>query len=448
MTQTKLCGLAMRNSVLDYSVAHLGKTLFWGFFNTFFLFFAVYGLELNPILAGSLVLLFAATDALVDVPASFLISIHLNRFGGMRRWVIVSAPLCSLALVACFYIVDGANSFALLAASIAAGMAFRVAFTFIDIPLNASIGRFNYASRDRNTISGARSVAGTLAYSTLALLTALTIENEGRIQPDVLWKAAIFVALIAPALTIPFFSSVDKKARELEILPTPTSMRQTLSLAKKSISRNLVILGVVNCLFLLLVPQFSRALIFLVENDPVITTRYSYVMFLKAVTSAITVWAWMWLASRTEKAKSAILSLAMVSAIVIAYPLMKADPFSLLLVIVALTGVSHVNSLIWSMLPDVVDETSVVGGTQLHAPIIGMFAAIGKLMIGLSQFVGGVLLSLSGFPEEPNFPLYELLLIGVTIVGGVATATLLLFLNLSHASHEAVAKQIKPGERS
>lgn len=95
--------------------------------------------------------------------------------------------------------------------------------------------------------------------------------------------------------------------------------------------------------------------------------------------------------------------------------------------------------MIWSMLPDSVDEISKNAGVQLHAPVIGLFAAIGKLTMGFSQLLSGWFLQRTGFPNAPNISAFENVLVWATVSGCGFTIFFLSQYKLSHKLHAQIS---------
>ncbi len=435
--------IGWRSAVAAYSVAHFGKMLIWNFFQTFFLFFAIYGLGLEPIYASLFVFLFAVMDVGVDVPASFIINRMQKKWGGMSRWVTFGAPATAVLLLMSFYSGSPDDSNLWVVICIIAGFASRVAFTFVDVPMNASVGRVSNHSRRRNLVAGSRNIASAAAKGSLAGLLAIQVEQDGEIVAGNLWVAAAVIALIAPLAIVPAFRRVDQRAHQSEVL---SGQKQSLNFADflPGLTRNMLYLSAANIAFLLLACQFGHALIFMVETDPLISTPFSSVWAILTVVSAITVGPWMWFASRNEKRTIAFIGLVAISIVVALYPTLKSSTWGIVTFVVLFAGVGHVNSIIWSMLPDATDEASLAVGRPIHAPVVGSFAAVGKLTIGLSQLLGGAFLQWSGFPESPDFRTYQTLVIVATVSGCLMVLLLLAKYRLNHDRHAEVVRKLFP----
>lgn len=426
----------MTKHIAAYASAHFGKTLLWGFFNTFFLFFTIYGLGLDPIPASVLVFTFAIADALFDIPAALLIHKAERRGTTMFKWVAFAAPLCGLALGFSFLIIED-HPFQMVGVSLAVGIVFRLGFTFIDVPLNASIGRADFSSRGRNYVVAGRSLASTGARLLLALATALYLEQDGEINTHRLFSAGLFIGLFAPLLIIPAFRIVDLDARRIEQQikrSSPTFERSVLQLF---FSKNLILLGVANMALLVLASQLGHAVIFLTEEASGLNFSFSSALTLMTIVSAVSVWPWMAMASHFEKVPAALVCIAVVVAVVISFPLTATSKIGFAIALAAYAACSHVGSFVWSILPDLVDEITIQTGHPAHALVVGIFAAIGKLMIGVAGLISGWILEFSGFPDSPNTEAYILVVSCTTVVGLLLTAIFLFRVRISHSAQAA-----------
>lgn len=424
-----------QSAVVAYFGAHYSKSLIWNFFNTFFLFFAIYGLGINPIHAGIIALAFAATDAIFDLPVSLFLQRSAKLTNGMAKFVSFATPLCCLFLCLAFTKFDSLGAPLSIALCVAAGFAFRLAFTFIDVPLNSSIGRISYNSKARNGVAGWRSIGSAGAVVSLAVLLSLLAEENDKILADRLWQIAALISAAACVIIIPSFHAVDASAREKEKPQTDFHISETARLVLGNVTKNFGVLFAINFASLLLVGQFFRAVIFIVEKQPDSTPSFSEALILITVVSAVTVAPWMALASRLEKNQAAIILNICLLLAVLSFGVLSSSLVGILIFFVLFGSLHHWNTFIWAILPDTTDEVSKNAGNALHTPIIGIFAAFGKLTIGLGNLLGGWLLQISGFPDSPDFDAYITYVTGVTAFGCVACVLLYSRYRLTHAKY-------------
>ena len=426
-------------SFIGYSGAHLGKTLLWVFFDTFFMFFAIYHLGLDPVLASLAVLLFSMSDVLLDIPAGFLIGKQKKRLNGMMVWAKFATPLCCMLVFIAFFgtkLTPGPGGFWIC---IAGGCLFRVFFTFLDVPLNAVIGQVSHDSKRRNRVSAGRNIGGALGRGILALLIAIIAETDDGIDASQLWLVAGCISLFSGLLIFPFLVTSQEHARHN---PSQEELEDgwiRFSMVKTAFTPNLVILICVNTIFLILVSQVMKSIIFLVESWPGSTFSYSSTWLLIVGVGALTVIPWMNLASRYEKTRVFGWCMLAIAATLGTF-LLTGISTSLQFVtfIILLGSVFHANTFIWSMLPDVMDEASLRIKKSCHAALIAIFASLGKLTIGIGTVLNGFLLEWSGFPDAPDFDMLLTLILGISLVASLSVYSLGLKLNMNYKTHQII----------
>lgn len=434
-------GSPLRSPTFEYASSIFGKSLLWAFFNTFFVFFAIYGLGLDPIPASLLAFTFAIADATFDIPAGFLLNKRLATPKGMFPWVLIATPTCALLLVTIFAAAPAITKGLSIGSYILIGVIYRLFFTFIDVPLNASIGRFDYSSQNRNVIAGFRSIASTGAKVAIAYLTALFVEEGDRIAPDRLWTSAAIVGVVSVIAIVPTFYRIDQRSVVLERSSKFCGIAKIrLREIGRILSHDLKLLFVTNIVFLLLVLQFGNAFIFILGKTSHFDITFSAFWLTINIVSSVTVLFWARLASRIEKVKAIIISLIATAVVILAFLVVGSSTATVFSLFILYAGVFHANALIWSALPDVVDQSSALAGRPTHAAIVGAFAAIGKLTIGAAQVLTGAFLAISSFPDTPDVPMFLTLVTAATTVGCVICVVLLARMQLTHRSHATLVR--------
>jgi Na+/melibiose symporter-like transporter len=296
-------------------------------------------------------------------------------------------------------------------------LVFKLTFTFIDIPLNVSIGRFECSSAKRNYIAASRSVASTLSKLAIAILIASFVENDNVIDTDKLWIVATVIAILVPILIIPTFSYIDKSAQILDARYKYHPGEIKLGQAYKAIPRNLKLLIGANFFVLVMVAQFSNGLIFLVNDNPIYDISFTLIWQFMAIISAFSVVLWMILAGSIKKNITAVINLFLLAILLLCHSFFLSTGTGILVFVCIYVAVYHINSLMWSMLPDTADEVSERLESNMQVPTIGLFAALGKSMIGLGLLASGYILELSGFPNSPDLSLFADLIIYSSFFG-------------------------------
>jgi Na+/melibiose symporter-like transporter len=433
-----------------YGVAHGGKTLLWGFVDSFFVFFCIYALNLTPLTATFIATGFFVFEALLQPLVAAAIQRFYLRHRSMAVWVRWSVLLTCCLFPCLFWPWSFEFQPLIVAAMIVVGVGFHTAFTCIDVPLNASIGRFEPDSRNRTGVSAIRNLAGTLARFSLALMTALWLEPEATLDIGRFPWAATGVAAIAGVLIILGFEIVDAKARTLDPIKSELPPPSSKIALRHILTPNLLLLMGVNIVFLASMTQFDRALIYIIGTDsrsgvlgnlqP--ETKFSHIWLIMSGFGALAGFFWLGLAARFEKSHVAIFCVSAFALTVIGFLWLPLGPMWFMGFVITLAVTGTINPLIWAMLPDVMDEVSLRVGYPVQPTVAGIFTLAGKLSIGAAQLISGCLLEINGFPSNPTISNYTQSVVWVCVIGAVLAGAALLFYRLTHDAHGAIIKSI------
>ncbi|WP_304283029.1 MFS transporter [Caulobacter segnis] len=169
--------LLARCSTVDF-----GKAILWRMFKLFALFHLVETLGVDPDLAGMLVMTSLVADAATDPLVGGLID-GLSRRGWSYRLYYLVAPLIAGGVLTAFFsLTTGgwASSWQILIFLVA----FRIAYTFSDIPANLSAVQIAEQGHDATVIWGMKkgfAMLGTLAIS--ACVAPILRGQGGRFEP-------------------------------------------------------------------------------------------------------------------------------------------------------------------------------------------------------------------------------------------------------------------------
>ncbi len=169
--------LLARHSVVDF-----GKSILWRMFKLFALFHLVETLGIDADLAGLLVMASLVADAAMDPLVGSLID-WLSRRGWSYRPYYLAAPIIAGGILTAFFsLSDGgwASTWRIVLFLVA----FRIAYTFADIPANLSAVRIADGGHDATAIWGMKkgfAMLGTLAIS--ACVAPILRGHGGHFEP-------------------------------------------------------------------------------------------------------------------------------------------------------------------------------------------------------------------------------------------------------------------------
>lgn len=205
-----------------HSAVDLGKAILWRMFKLFALFHLVETLGLAPDLAGMLVMASLVADAATDPLVGGLID-GLSRRGWSYRPYYLVAPLVAGGILTAFFSLTnggwGASWRVLLFL-----VAFRIAYTFSDIPANLSAVRIADQGHDATAIWGMKkgfAMLGTLAIS--ACVAPILRGHGGHFEPRNLTIAMGLLTLVT-ALAYALSAGVLPSAHQTTSAAAPVSL--------------------------------------------------------------------------------------------------------------------------------------------------------------------------------------------------------------------------------
>jgi glycoside/pentoside/hexuronide:cation symporter, GPH family len=195
-----------------HSAVDLGKAILWRMFKLFALFHLVETLGLAPDLAGMLVMISLVADAATDPLVGGLIDGLSRRGWSYRPYYLVAPLIAGGVLTAFFSLTNGGwgSSWRVLLFLVA----FRIAYTFSDIPANLSAVQIADQGHDATAIWGMKkgfAMLGTLAIS--ACVAPILRGHGGHFEPRNL-TIAMGVLTLVTALAYALSAGVVPSARQ------------------------------------------------------------------------------------------------------------------------------------------------------------------------------------------------------------------------------------------
>ena len=158
-----------RRRRIAYASGNLGKSAQWNTVEFVYLYFLVDAVGLSPIQAGLVIVLPLLWDGLCAPLIGLLVDRYLPARLGYRGLLVIGAPLSAAAFIALFAAPMAAPD--AIGLILAVGLAFRTAYSFVDIPHNAMLMALTEDTRERSRLAAWRfafSAAGSIAISLLA----------------------------------------------------------------------------------------------------------------------------------------------------------------------------------------------------------------------------------------------------------------------------------------
>lgn len=412
----------MKNlTLLGYANGNLGKQILYGTVDLCFLYYLTDILGVSPILAGYILFISLAIDALFDPIVGIWVEKLSNTSGNYSSYILVGTPIYLTSFIALFFIGQFTSYTTMLYIFVL--LIFRLGYTIIDIPHNAMISRLIKDPNQRTKAAAWRfffsSIASLITAQALKLiLTGDQIEEANNFK---------YFSLLAASLALLSLSVVYATTYKLPVSFYSTSPKVKLRSLLYSIyeNRKLVLLLIVIIFTALLVPIFSKGIIYFAKyqlQDEKITGK-----LLTAITigQMISLPCWIKVANTFSKTKALQLAHLLLTFMSISVLLTNSN---LLVLTLLCTGVGFsfgaIYMLIWSILADLVDQHEVQSNIRFEASLFAISIMLMKIALGLSTVLLGTVMDAVGFkansaPTEDTLISLKVVFFGLPAFGGI-----------------------------
>lgn len=451
-----------RRLALGYGVAEVGASLSYNAINFFLLFFLVEVAGLRPGLAGAVLLVGRAFDALTD-PLMGLLSDRVRARRGTRKVFVALGALPFGVTFALLWSLptDGAQG-TLFALAAAALLLHTLVYTFVQVPYLAMTPELAPDYESRTVLSGVRVVFATFASLIAAAAPPLLAAqlNLLRALPEGAafgWRGmgGLFGALMCLAYGT-MALSVREPTRRERVRAAPVLEGWGRSLRSLGKAHGYVpVLALFGMVTLGLGTLSSILPFFLASRLQLSASAQTGLLGLLFVAAALSVPLWTHLSSRLGKRGAfsvGLVSLAASLPLLVALSPPGAVSAALVLcTVLAGVGVGSVLLFPWAMLPDVLEFDALArgdGANRRDGLLYAGFTFVQKLAFALGAALNGAVLGAVGYTagERVQTPLAVL---GVSwTVGGTAALFFLLGLPLvwrypiSKRAHEAARARL------
>ena len=420
-----------------YASGNLGKNLLWHSTEVALLFVFTELLGLPPALAGTLILVSLAIDAILDPIVGVLTERLRSPFGQYGPLLLIGSPLAALSFVGLFSLpLLDITHVAVIAGVL---IVFRIGYTLIDIPHNAMLARISARSERRSSIAILR-----FLFSSLAALTISVALGGIAVAPDRLSEWGLFLfACTAGVGSWLVLSLVWCACRPYDRSPAHSTGRPSLREIGRAVVNNRQFLLVVGIAAVgsLSLPLFAKSMLYYSRYLLDDVGFASYCLTAMVVGQLVALPWWMHVA-RAQENKVALrwahVTLFGVTMLFMTLPAGKHIAVALSFVVGA--AASGVYSIIWAMIADCVERGQAVTGVRVEATLFALATLVQKACIGVGAWLFGVGLSLAG--HQPGAPATQALQytieafgMGLPALGAVVCILLLRYFVVTHEDH-------------
>ena len=433
-----------RGRMTAYASGNFAKNILWHSAEISVLFIFTDLLGYGTTLAGALLLLSLVWDAILDPIVGFAADKTKTRLGRYGPYIILGAPLSALFFILLF-------SLPLLpAAPVVLGflilLAFRAAYSLIDLPHNALIAAISRDSRKRTELATLRFFFSSAASMLLSLSLPIILASQE--AAHVQNRFALYSLGAASLSFLTMIFSWNSVRRYDQQAYQNSDKVQTYRAAWTHTRKNhaFLILFAAGALASLTTPMFSKGVIYLskyVWGDATLSGRALMAMVIGQVVSLP---FWTWVSNRYEKSKGlmgAHLTLALAFLISLMISLIHAYTSNDILIaftFIAGLGAGGIYSLIWSLLPDAIDHGERRLGARYEGIQFGLLIFSMKAASAVGTGLLAFALDVVGY--APNLAQTDIvkkaivmIVYGAPVAGSIGCAALLLHYRITHKSH-------------
>ena len=382
--------LLARHSAVDF-----GKAILWRMFKLFALFHLVETLGIDPDLAGLLVMASLMADAATDPLVGGLID-GLSRRGWSYRPYYLLAPIIAGGVLTAFFSLpkgDWASTWRILLFLVA----FRIAYTFADVPANLSAVQIARDGQDPTAIWGMKkgfAMLGTLAIS--ACVAPILRGHGGQFEPRNLIVAMGLLTIVTVLAYGLSAGALPRGRLDARAVTEPASLGVRLV----GVARNGQLRALIGVVLVtgVLSDALGAGMLFIgqtVVGDPAWTSR---ALFWIAVGGTLAIPCGSGIALRLGRVAALRLSMVATAVAAVAVPFIPLQSETLYAVLALYGfGLGLTPMMYWAMSIDALD----------HAPSRGSASSEGlsvSLMSASVKVGGGLNAALIGFCLEASKP--------------------------------------------
>lgn len=434
---------------LGYGSGDFALNLFWQGTGFFLFYFFTNVLGLSGGVVGTIFLLASLWDAVSDPMMGYIADRTRSRLGPYRPYLLYGAVPLSLSFALMFSPVSMGTESGQILYACAALLLFRTTYTIVSIPYSALGARVTRNFDGRTRLAGIRMYFGFMG----GVFISFTAKELQANFDDP--TAFFYMGIIAGAVAVVVLVACALLARESANPINRHSAPKGGSASISAIFHNRPFLMIVGGISLVTIATntVGQTLLYYFETHLGDRISGNNAIIIMSGAPLLTIPFWSALTLRIGKKAAWVLGSLIGAAglAVLYFAGLHDEMVAYLGVTITVVGLSAYAVIFWSILPDTIEYGYYLSGIKSESLLIGIASSFQKLSIGLSAYIAGHLLDLTGY--LPNVPPSEATADGVrdifTIIPGIAllaSAVLMLFYPITARSHAALVEELQSRE--
>lgn len=430
---------------LGYSTGNFGKNIVANTLGYFLLFYITDVLGISPKTAGIVVLVALAFDAILDPIMGVISDRTYNRFGKYGTFILFGAPLCSLSFVGIFFFPLASDQ--PLITLLSCLLLFRASYTLIDLPHNALLARISTNSQERAKIASMRffcSSIGSLGVSLAAF--HIFDPREGADQALMFQQFSVVAAVLSLlSLHLSWFSVSARDRNAVRPLPCiQAQLKGWRAIFSDSQSHIVILAGFFAGMC---IPIFAKGLTYFCKYNLEDQSLIAVGLTTMVISQAISTFFWGFVSQQYNKSTTLVWAHVLSATSITGFGLTVYSSSPLFVFWCVLIGwaAGGLWSVIWALVPDVVDNLHLKTGYRSEAVFVSMVVVFMKIAHAIGAGGFGLLLADAGYSANAiqhteTLDQIRWSMCFVPVAGSLLSISVLLFYNISHTKHQHIAQ--------
>ncbi|MCX6032506.1 MAG: MFS transporter [Chloroflexi bacterium] len=362
----------------------------------YYLIFLTDVIRLNPALAGTVILISKAYDAITDPFEGVLSDRTRTRLGRRRPYLLAGIPLIFLSFFGLFYPTDLSSEGARFAFVMATYLFFSTVVSLVMLNYNALQAEITLDYHERTSLSSIRIGFSTLSSIVAALVPLEIVKSFGDVRQGYIVMGLVFGALFA----LPFIATVAAVRERREFQKPPERLDLAATLLRPFRVRTFV--------FALLMYLFAFVAMDAVSSIVVYFMKYylgrgseaNYVAGTLLVFQVLSLPLYVALSRRTSKRFGFMVGgITWIAVMFVSFLITPASPWLLVYIFAALIGLGTggIVVMIYAIFPDIPDVDELQSGQRREGIYGALISLSRKLSSALAIFAVANALGLAGY---------------------------------------------------
>lgn len=367
----------------------------------YYLYFLTDVIRINAALAGVVILLSKAYDAITDPFEGILTDRTRTKMGRRRPYLLAGIPLVFITFFLLFYPVDFSDELARFGFVIFTYLFFSTVVSLVMVSYNALAAELSLDYHERTSISSFRIFFSTFSSILCAVLPLEIVKLFPDLHQGYIAMAAIFGLLFALPFIVTFFSVRERQ----EFQRTPQAFSWRATFLEPFTVRTFVIVLLMYILTFVAMDAVSSIVIYWMKYYLGRGSEANYVSGALLVAQVASLPFYVWLSRRTSKRSGYMVGAVIwLSVMLFSFALVPGGPAwqAYAFAVVVGLGTGGIVVMIYAMFPDIPDVDELKSGQRREGTYSALITFTRKLSSAIALFLISNGLALAGYrvPQE------------------------------------------------